>query len=395
MKTSRSLLSQQNASSLLLLVAVLYAAIVSALPTDRKQTVIDLNRQEKEFSVTTNLNASSNSDLRAKFEWFDEKIDETSTHMTALQCTSRYALKAPGAQVETPIRCYRPGFGGVAAWIEGIPFHDRPKTLLREYIVLGHQMLLKHLLRYHNFHKLMVRLYDNSGFVGSVTFEPFEEPQATLGQTGTDVVTSVEGVRELSSNMVPSSPLGAEGNFSVMVQLPSPSVHGVKALPEIAATKPASASTENEIVYSFTVKPATGEGMSLYAYTLAILEYLVTVSESGIAAEDTVIQAVKFSPPPVTSVPGLDIILFAGYKSVIRRPEPPFFTATALAVISVAFPAKVLETGIKFNSFFNIRIAADEQPIGDFWAEKNEAQDHGAAIRPQEGLPRGSSTTTF
>ena len=154
---------------------------------------------------------------------------------------------------------------------------------------------------------------------------------------------------------------------------------------------PKTASSVNDIAYTYDIRN-TGEGLTLRAYTVGALDSFVALSEYNAPARDIVIQDFEHSPRQDLRLPELAITLSAGYKSVIQRPEPPFFTASALISAMVQIPVTILDMNKPFESFFKCRIAGDTQPMGDFWVQDGVNPEEGASLSLLGGTGAGNST---
>ena len=128
------------------------------------------------------------------------------------------------------------------------------------------ELLAKHIVETGALYKLIVRLYDDTAFKGSVTFVRYDPPREAIVRldNGTTLISSpVEG-QNIVSNIVnprPGSP--ADAPLMIVVQKDA---RDTTASPQIA-------SSVNDIIYTYDMG-ITGEGLLLRAYTVGALELL-------------------------------------------------------------------------------------------------------------------------
>ena len=250
---------------------------VSTRPADQRLTAAQLNLQEQELNITSNSAALRSGNIRVKFEWAQEKIDKI--HFVALLCAGDYVGQDPGEQIAAPQICYQPKFGKVAIQVDGVPRQGQTQSLLREYLVIGIQKGHEHIVQSRAQYKLIVRLYDDEGFKGSVTFMQYKPPKGAINplDDGTTLTTSPLEWQSIESNMVDlRAGYWADAPLIVMSQ------------PEDAQniTVPArNASPRNEISYNYDLKN-TGEGLTLQAYTVGALDVFVAFSHRNAPTRD-------------------------------------------------------------------------------------------------------------
>ena len=94
-------------------------------------------------------------------------------------CTGNYATRDPGEKITAPRICYQSKFGKVAGYVDGVPYKGQPQTS-SEYLVLGIQKRHEHVVKTRAMYKLIGRLYDDTGFKGSVTFARYDPPREPI-----------------------------------------------------------------------------------------------------------------------------------------------------------------------------------------------------------------------
>ena len=138
-------------------------------------------------------------------------------------------------------------------------------------------------------YKLIGRLYDDTGFEGSVTFARYDPPREGIDRLddGTTLITlPVEG-QKIASNLVNPRP-GSPADAPLIIVVQQEDARDTTASPKIA-------SSINDIAHIYDIRN-TGEGLSLGAYTVGALDSFVTFSEYNAPARDIVIQDFEHSP---------------------------------------------------------------------------------------------------
>ena len=80
--------------------------------------------------------------------------------------------------------------------MDGVPYKGQPQNLLREYLVLRVRKSHEHIVKTGAPYKLIVRLYDDTGFKGSVTFARYDPPREAIDRLDGGKIISTDKSRQ-------------------------------------------------------------------------------------------------------------------------------------------------------------------------------------------------------